>query len=449
MSLPRLSSRYFLLAVLSALLIIGILYVSVSQIYSRPLLYQPKTHFQLPPCQPVTPAADPNNNGSVGDVPWKFEPERDGDNYGLSRAQCQQAFPKLYIEIEKAVVARRGNNITFEELNSKPLRNSMVRAMVYQGGLYVINFEDMKYTFSRAKASLNSLNRAINAIPNHHELPNIEFIFTTEDFHDEPHPVWVYSKREKDNWAWLMPDFGYWSWPEIKAGQYRSVRQRIAAIDEGAVINGKVQPPLKFQDKKKQLLWRGNIATAPELRQKLVDVTNGKTWASVRSLNWADEKSMREDYIPIEEHCKYMFLAHVEGRSYSGRGKYIQNCRSVMVAHQLSWREAHHSALVATGPDANYVKVKSDFSDLESKMHYLLDNPNVAEKIAANAVLTFRDRYLTPAAEACYWRELIHAYAAMCDFQPVLYSNPNGDPTSMRGVPFESFVLDWKLPEKT
>ncbi|KKZ67495.1 hypothetical protein EMCG_06872, partial [[Emmonsia] crescens] len=257
-----LSGRYFTLAALSALLIIGILYASASHIYSRPLLYQPKSqsHSQPPLCRPANhPAAGSNDSSGayVGDnnIPWKFETARDGDNYGLSRAQCQTAFPKLYIEIEKAVVARRGRNITFEELNSKPLGHSMGRAMIYQGALYVINFEDMRHTFSRAKASLNALNRALNAIPNRLEIPNIEFIFTTEDFHHEPHPVWVYSKREGDGWAWLMPDFGYWSWPEIKAGQYRSVRQRIAAIDQGAVINGKTNPPLKFQEKKKQLLW--------------------------------------------------------------------------------------------------------------------------------------------------------------------------------------------------
>ncbi|PGH13048.1 hypothetical protein AJ79_03885 [Helicocarpus griseus UAMH5409] len=449
MFLLGLSGRYVYLAAISALVVIGILYASVSHIYSSPLLYQPKSaQTQLPLCRPANPGGSNSPDGScIGDIPWQFVTHRDADNYGLSRAQCQKAFPKLYLEVEKAVVARRGRNITFEELNSKPLKQSMVRAMIYEGELYVLGFEDMRNTFTRGKASLNSLNRALNAIPNRREIPNIEFIFTTEDYHDEAHPVWVYSKREHDGWAWLMPDFGYWSWPEIKAGQYRSVRQRIAAVDEGSVINGVVTPPLKFHDKIKQLLWRGAVGTAPELRQKLLDVTEGKPWSSVRALDWGNEESLRQDFVPLEDHCRYMFLAHVEGRSYSGRGKYVQNCRSVFIAHQLTWREAHHSALVPAGPDANYVKVKRDFSDLEEKMNYLLANPDVAERIAENSVKTFRDRYLTPAAEACYWRELIHAYASMCDFEPVLYADPNGDPNSMRGIPFESFVLNWKMPE--
>ncbi|KAK2804030.1 hypothetical protein FQN51_002560 [Onygenales sp. PD_10] len=458
MHIPGLTGRYFTVAAFSAILVLGVLFVSVSHIRA-PILYQPKSTQTCPTTTPlgsdalIPPSPPPYTNKNKtaaedtdnGGKEWEFVVERDGDNYGLSRGQCQKAFPKLFLEIEKAVVARQGRKITFDEINSKPLKRSMVRAMIYQGELYVIGFEDMKYTFTRAKASLNALNRALSAIPNREEIPNVEFIFTSEDYHDEPDPVWVYSKRETDTWAWLMPDFGYWSWPEIKAGQYRNVRKRIAAVDEGSVINGKETPGLKFQDKQKQLLWRGNIATMPELRGKLLEVTQGKPWSSVRPLEWGNEESIRNDYVALEDHCRYMFLAHVEGRSYSGRGKYIQNCRSVFIAHQLTWREAHHAALVATGPDANYVKVQRDFSDLEKKINYLLDNPDVAEKIAENSIKTFRDLYLTPAAEACYWRELVHAYASMCDFEPVLYQD-SMDNNNIRGFPFESFVLNWNLP---
>ena len=77
--------------------------------------------------------------------------------------------------------------------------------------------------------------------------------------------------------------------------------------------------------------------------------------------------------------------------------------------------------MVATGPDANYVEVNHDFSDLSRKVDYLIDNPGVAERIAENAVRTFRDRYLTPAAESCYWRHLIRRYGSVLDFEPSLF----------------------------
>lgn len=301
----------------------------------------------------------------------------------------------------------------------------------------------MTHTFTRAKASLNALNRALSAVPDRRSLPNIEFIMSSEDYDSGGQPMWVYAKKSGDDWAWLMPDFGYWSWPEAKVGSYSNVRDRIIAVDEGTTIRGKTIPGLKFQDKKKQLLWRGNTETGPELRNKLVEVSSGKSWSSVEPINWGDKGQLKKNFVSVEDHCRYMFLAHVEGRSYSGRGKYVQNCRSVAVAHELVWKEAHHGALVATGHDANFVQVKRDFSDLENKIHYLIEHPKVAERIANNSVETFRDRYLTSAAEGCYWRELIRAYGSVCDFEPNLYTDSKGK--NPRAVPFESFVLDGEL----
>jgi hypothetical protein len=39
-------------------------------------------------------------------------------------------------------------------------------------------------------------------------------------------------------------------------------------------------------------------------------------------------------------------------------------------------------------------------------MSNLLDYQAKAQKIVDNSVKTFRERYLAPAAEACYWRAL-------------------------------------------
>ncbi|KAI9926492.1 hypothetical protein ASPWEDRAFT_118903 [Aspergillus wentii DTO 134E9] len=401
--------------------------------------YVVKTPIKQTPQECPPPAPLSSNNAS-----WEFAVERDGNNHGLSDEQCHIAFPKLFVEIDKSASWRRENDkrITFKDLESRTVEDGMVRGMIVQGELYIIDFAKMPVTYSRAKATLNSLHRALMAFPERHNLPDIEFIFTSEDFSDGQGPVWSYSKRDEDESVWLMPDFGYWSWPEVMIGPYNSIRQRIAVIDEGETTpGGKSVPALRFQDKKKQLVWRGSIATNPEVRSKLLKSSLGNSWASIRVIDWDDENDLRYNLLPMEEHCRYMFLAHAEGRSFSGRGKYLLNCRSVVISHKLVWREAHHAALVSSGADANYVEVERDFSDLSRKMEFLIDNPETAERIANNAVKTFRDRYLTPAAESCYWRHLVRQYASVSDFEPVLYNTqPNGR-KEMRGTPFESWVL--------
>ena len=62
---------------------------------------------------------------------WEFDASRDGDNYGLSTAQCDAAFPLLFNEISKSTASRRQNRITSEELESIEMKGGMARVMIY------------------------------------------------------------------------------------------------------------------------------------------------------------------------------------------------------------------------------------------------------------------------------------------------------------------------------
>ncbi|KAI9367837.1 glycosyl transferase family 90-domain-containing protein [Aspergillus egyptiacus] len=376
-------------------------------------------------------SAEPNG------TEWEFNVQRDGNNHGLSESQCLSAFPKLFGESNRMMERRvaSGNLITFKEVDDLARRgeDGMVRAAVIDGELYILDFGPMPYTFTRGKATLHSLHRALTAIPDRSHLPNIEFVFSTDDFSNGVSPIWSYSKRPEDEGVWLMPDFGYWAWPETQIGSYSEIRRQIATVDD--------PQELPFRAKKKQLAWRGGVAPNPDLRGSLLKATRGKSWASLREINWSDPDNVRQNLLPMQDYCRYMFLAHTEGRSFSGRGKYLLNCRSVVVSHKLQWLEAHHGALIASGPEANFVEVERDFSDLERKIEFLLDNPAAAERIAENAVRTFRDRYLTPAAESCYWRHLVRRYAEASAFEPVLFEERKGMGRVARGVSFESWAL--------
>lgn len=108
--------------------------------------------------------------------------------------------------------------------------------------------------------------------------------------------------------------------------------------------------------------------------------------------------------------------------------------------HKRTWIEPHHALLVADGPKQNFVEVAEDFSDLEKKVTDLLADPARAKTIAQNGVDTFRDRYLTPASQACYWRELFRGWASV-SFEPELWGVDKEDGRrTIRGVPFETFV---------
>jgi hypothetical protein len=282
---------------------------------------------------------------------------------------------------------------------------------------------------SRALATLHALHRAIITSPE--TLPNIEFSFNVAD-EVRSEAQWGYARRPSDKWVWLMPDFGYWSWPEPKIGSYSEVEMKARLVDKEK----------SWRDKVDKILWRGALLNL-SVRTKLVGATKDKEWADVVPLNWRNKKSMTKDLRSMDQHCEYKFLAHTEGVSYSGRLKYLQNCRSVVVAHKLDWIQHHHPLMKSSGPEQNYVEVDRDWQTLEDAITKLRENDAEAEQIAERMVTTFRDRYLTPAAETCYWRKLITAWAEV-SFEPELYQVQNGK-RKLRGLPIESYMIERRL----
>ena len=126
---------------------------------------------------------------------------------------------------------------------------------------------------------------------------------------------------------------------------------------------------------------------------------------------------------------------YTTGHSYSASLKYHQACRSVIITHKLQYIEHHHYLLMPSGPHQNYVEVERDFSDLPQVMDWLLQNPGKAETIANNNVKAFHERYLTQAAESCYWRALWEGWGEASNMTMALGS------VYERGLRYELFLL--------
>ncbi|KAL6242404.1 hypothetical protein RBB50_010543 [Rhinocladiella similis] len=359
------------------------------------------------------------------DGKWNYK--RDAANLMLNSRQCDQAFPGLFEEVDRPVQLRRGSHITVSELDEIPKQNGYVRAMIFDQQLYIIATKGQIY--SRGLATLHALHRAILSSPD--PLPNIEFAFNTDD-RVPAVPLWSYARRDEDEKLWLIPDFGHWSWPETKVGTLQEVQMKAAEIEQDWSWSTKVP----------RLFWRGAVMGL-ELREKLLQTAAGKPWADVKALTWREKDSMANDLKSMPEHCQYKYLAHTEGNSYSGRLKYLQSCKSVVIAHKMDWIQHYHPLMKSSGPQQNFVEVQRDYSDLEDKISWLENHNGAAEKIASNSVQLFRERYLTPAAEVCFWRRLIRGWSSV-SFEPEFYNTVDGQKI-WRGVPVESYLLERRL----
>jgi hypothetical protein len=361
------------------------------------------------------------------DGTWNYQ--RDKDNLLLTLDQCDAAFPGFFAEVDRAVDHWKGG-VKEEDVDAIKQQNGYVRVMIYDNQLYVIAKTGGIY--SRELATLHAIHRAVLTSPE--VLPNIEFAFNADDRIPSV-PLWGYARREEDKHIWLIPDFGYYSWPETKVGTMGEVRMKAEVEEQSGSWSWKQKHP--------QLFWRG-ATMGLSLRDRLIEMTKGKPWADIKALDWHNKESTDKDLKSMPEHCQYKYLMQTEGNSYSGRLKYLQNCRSVIVSHPLDWIEHHHPLMQSSGPEQNFVEVERSFENLEATILSLEKDQTKAERIAENNKRTFREHYLTPAAEACYWRKLIHGWSTV-SWEPRFWKLDADGNKVWRGLPVESFLLERRL----
>lgn len=208
-----------------------------------------------------------------------------------------------------------------------------------------------------------------------------------------------------------------------------------------------------------------NSAHYPGMRERLLRMTEHSSWADVQPLHGYElgaphntnvlEKanSTRSNALMIEDFCRYKYVLYTEGITYSGRLQFLQMCRSVLISPPIAWLQ-HTTHLIkpmfssdlqfspgamgwkpSEGVDeawpihhqpeeANAVFVSPDWSDLEQTVAWLEENPSVAEGIAQRQRELFVGKgYLSPAAEACYWRALISGWNEVVEYESQDWDN--------------------------
>ena len=141
-----------------------------------------------------------------------------------------------------------------------------------------------------------------------------------------------------------------------------------------------------------------------------------------------------------------IFLNYVIGKSWSGRLRYLANCNSVLIIPTLNYIAHFYPLLESDGPHQNYVHVEHDFSDLDDKMSHFLSHPKESERIAEESKKAFRDRYLTPAAEACYYRRMYRVWSELQKWEPKLWMDKKDEDGKWKKVRRGRSYEAWEMP---
>ena len=236
---------------------------------------------------------------------WTFDYARDARNHGLDKPKCDAAFPGLFEDPLRASRYWEANGrLAMGDVDNVRLEHGMARAFIHSGELHVVAARPRSEDHRRKMlAVLSSMHRALVADPERASRRDIELIFSVEDkvedVADSHDPVWVFARSGIEQAVWLMPDFGFWAWdrPSTMLGPYDQVVDRIQRLD------------VPWEEKKRQLVWRGKPSFAPKLRRALLEAARDQPWGDVKQVDWREKTNVMK----MEDHCRYMFIAHVEG----------------------------------------------------------------------------------------------------------------------------------------
>lgn len=354
---------------------------------------------------------------------------------GLTDRQCTETFPELYQDIDRAVAhwKRIGHTINAADVDITDAKTCM-RILIHRNELRILEskhaVDPMGSSPDRALGVLHLFQRALDAsMAAGEELPTVEIALNFEDDADQlgsagdTKTFFAAARtlgKESHERIWLMPNFDFWYYKPT--GSFSDAK-RDAMQHDGA-----------FANKIPQIVWRGNPSFNPDIRGGLIDATKGKDWANVASV------SASENWMSVDDFCKYAMTVYTEGVTYSGRLKFLMNCESLLFSHEPKY-ETHYSHLLKReGAEQNFVSVKRDWSDLEQKVQHFLQNPEQAESVIANSLATFRSRYTTRAATSCYIRRLIKRYGEVSFRPETTVPTKDNNRVKLRGYAYEKFM---------
>ncbi|GAA97978.1 hypothetical protein E5Q_04658 [Mixia osmundae IAM 14324] len=338
----------------------------------------------------------------------------------LTSAQCDEFFPGLFHEADRAASWWNARGGIHRSQIDRGTVASHARILIKRNRLYIKHFRPV--TTTRVEAAIALIHEAI--LSSVEPIPDVELLLHLDDTgNSKPGvPMLVLGRRPSEELLWLMPDFGFYGWPEaIRVGSY--IHDYDQTLESETHASWKHKKPTAF--------WRGASLGLRD-RQSLVNNSRPYGWADIAIVDWLKGP---KGILNPKQTCAHRYLIHTEGlKAYSGRLKYLLLCRSVSIMRKLDFIQHFHPLLDSSpgSPSQNVIEIEgSDWTALPDRMQMLIADDRTTEEIAHRSYTLFR-RYLSPAANDCYWRRVFQRWSEAQRFVPKLTSG---------SVPYESFDL--------
>ncbi|KAK8042231.1 hypothetical protein PG993_006754 [Apiospora rasikravindrae] len=269
------------------------------------------------------------------------------NNRFMNSQQCANTFPGLTKEIDDVVAKGPFALTRTSELGPLIARIKDGKLYILQSGRRTDFSDEM---LQQRAASLHQIAAALLTAPHPSEIPS-DTVFAL-NYRDEPtestlsysRPAAAVDPKPSRGSYFPIPHFSFWSWPLPFIGSFTRAAKAIQDLEEGNGGPNNV-PPLSWRDKDPRVVWRGtahfNNVRAGRMRQELLRTAAGKPWSDIAALQWTTTSGVNNasNALAIEDFCRYRYVVHTEGITYSGRFQFHQLCASVVLTPPLAWMQ--------------------------------------------------------------------------------------------------------------
>lgn len=143
-----------------------------------------------------------------------------------------------------------------------------------------------------------------------------------------------------------------------------------------------IKDEIAFRDKKNMLLGRATVQQ--EHRSRFFQIYFDHPLCDLGDVSKKNQhKGWYKPAISITEHLHYKFILALEGNDVATNLKWVMSSNSIAVMPIPKFETWFMEGLLI--PDYHYIHIQDDYSDLEVKLNYYIENPEKAEEIIKNA----------------------------------------------------------------
>jgi hypothetical protein len=146
-----------------------------------------------------------------------------------------------------------------------------------------------------------------------------------------------------------------------------------------------VKKDIPYQKKQNKLVWRGAVTQSHrvKLMEKFFNKSNLIDIGDVNKGDSHHNDKWRMPFMSINDQLQYKFILSIEGGDVATNTKWIMSSNSLCFMTKPKFETwLMEGELI---PNYHYVLINDDYSNLEEKVNYYIDNTDEAESIIQNA----------------------------------------------------------------